>query len=143
VQAAEKRARKEIVVGMSTCNIAAGSQDVYDLVQERVAGGLDADVKITGCFGMCFSEPQVQVIDEDGTVHLYTGVSKARIKKILDSHVEGGEPMTKWAANFAEGEDLALMGKQKRIVLNTWPSTATRLWRRCSRTKRAKRSSRR
>jgi NADH-quinone oxidoreductase subunit F len=117
VQAAEKRARKEIVVGMSTCNIAAGSQDVYDLVQERVAGGLDADVKITGCFGMCFSEPQVQVIDEDGTVHLYTGVSKARIKKILDSHVEGGEPMTKWAANFAEGEDLALMGKQKRIVL--------------------------
>ena len=114
---AANRTRKEIVVGMSTCNIAAGSQEVFDLVNERVAAGLDADVKITGCFGMCFNEPQVQVIDEDGTTHLYSGVSKARIKKILDQHVEGGEPVSKWENDFNEGEDLALMGKQKRIVL--------------------------
>ena len=49
--------KKTIVVGMSTCNIAAGAEEVYGYLEERVASGLDATLSITGCFGMCFAEP--------------------------------------------------------------------------------------
>jgi NADH-quinone oxidoreductase subunit F len=110
-------ANKRIVVGMSTCNIAAGALDVMQLIEERVQDGLAADVSITGCLGMCYAEPQVQVFDEDGTQHLYMNVSPMRIKKILDKHLVEGEPQTRWIADFDEGDVKDLMGKQRRIVL--------------------------
>ncbi|MBW2275899.1 MAG: NADH-quinone oxidoreductase subunit NuoF [Deltaproteobacteria bacterium] len=109
--------KKRIVVGMSTCNIAAGALDVLEVIDERRAGGLDVDVDITGCLGMCYAEPQIQVYDEDGTRHLYMNVTPMRIKKILDKHVVGGEPHPRWIADFAEGDVHDLMGKQRRIVL--------------------------
>jgi NADH-quinone oxidoreductase subunit F len=113
-----KTGKKRIVVGMSTCNIAAGSLDVMEIIEQRRAEGLDVDVDITGCLGMCYAEPQVQVFDEDGTRHLYMHVTPMRIKKILDKHVIGGEPHARWIADFeGEGDVKDLMGKQRRIVL--------------------------
>jgi NADH-quinone oxidoreductase subunit F len=102
---------------MSTCNIAAGADEVYDLIKARVDGGLDADLSITGCLGMCYAEPQVQVFDEDGTRHLYVNVNAGRAEKIINEHVIGGKPRDKWTVSFEEGETRALMAKQERIVL--------------------------
>lgn len=114
----QSSAVKTIVVGMSTCNIAAGAQDVYDLVKTEIAeNGIGASLAITGCLGMCYSEPNVQVIHEDGTKYLYLNVTTSRMKKILSDHVVGGTPREKWIANFDEGETRDLMSKQKRIVL--------------------------
>jgi NADH-quinone oxidoreductase subunit F len=109
--------KKTIVVGMSTCNIAAGAEDVYDYLKERVEGGLDAALTITGCFGMCFAEPQVQVVDGDGARRLYANVNRARIEKIVEEHVLGGRPVDKWLVRLGEGETQKLWAKQKRIVL--------------------------
>jgi len=110
-------AKKKIVVGMSTCNVAAGADEVYDYVKARVDDGLDAQLSITGCLGMCYAEPQVQIFDEDGTRHLYVGVNLNRIQKIIDDHVVGGKPRDKWTVSFDEGDTQKLMGKQARIVL--------------------------
>ncbi len=109
--------RKTIVVGMSTCNVAAGAEEVYDYLEKRVADGLDAKLSITGCFGMCFAEPQVQVIDEGGARFLYSNVNKTRIEKIVEEHVKGGKPVDKWLSKLDEGETQKLWSKQKRIVL--------------------------
>jgi NADH-quinone oxidoreductase subunit F len=109
--------RKTIVVGMSTCNVAAGAEEVYEYLERRVADGLDAGLSITGCFGMCFAEPQVQVIDEGGARFLYSNVNKMRIEKIVEEHVKGGKPVDKWITKLDEGETQKLWSKQRRIVL--------------------------
>ena len=104
--------KKTIVVGMSTCNVAAGADEVLKIIQNRVNAGLDVNLSITGCLGMCYCEPQVKVLDEDGREHLYIKVDAGRMEKILTDHVEGGEPQVKWTLDFAEA-----IGKQRRIVL--------------------------
>jgi len=51
-----------IKVGMSTCGIAAGAVEVYErinaLIKEK---GVEAVVKKTGCNGLCYAEPIVEV----------------------------------------------------------------------------------
>ncbi len=107
-----------IVVGMSTCNIAAGAQEVYDLAEQQLAEKRVAvDLRITGCLGMCFSEPNVQFIDKAGTKYLYAGITAQRMQKIIDEHVIAGNPCEKWIVDVNEGEAHELLGKQKRIVL--------------------------
>jgi NADH-quinone oxidoreductase subunit F len=108
---------KQVVVGMSTCNIAAGAQDVYDLAQKKLEEGGGFSLGITGCFGMCHAEPLVRIIDEDGTVHMYGNVTTARMERIINDHVRGGAPYNAWKINPEEGEAKELLGKQRRIVL--------------------------
>ncbi len=118
MQGASNSARGSIVVGMSTCNIAAGAQEVYDRVEQQLAEKeFDVDLKITGCLGMCFCEPNVQFIDGSGTKYLYADVTARRMQKILDEHVIGGEPCEKWVVDVEDGEAHELLNKQKRIVL--------------------------
>ncbi len=113
------RVKPALVVGMSTCNIAAGAQEVYDLCQETLTEQkLDVELRITGCLGMCYAEPQVQFIDADGTTHLYANMTATRMRKVIAEHVVDGQPRDKWIANPEEGETKALLGKQKRIVLD-------------------------
>lgn len=110
--------KKTIIVGMSTCNIASGSQEVFDLCNKAVADKkLDVNISITGCLGMCYCEPQVQIIEPDGARFIYVNVSTKRMEKIIEEHVLGGKPKQEWTARFDEGEFKELMGKQKRIVL--------------------------
>ncbi|MBN1364581.1 MAG: NADH-quinone oxidoreductase subunit NuoF [Syntrophaceae bacterium] len=103
---------------MSTCNIASGAQEVFDFCKKAVAEKvLDVNLSITGCLGMCFAEPQVQIVEPDGSRHIYVYVSAKRMEKIMEEHVLGGKPKVEWTARFNEGEFKQLMGKQKRIVL--------------------------
>jgi NADH:ubiquinone oxidoreductase subunit F (NADH-binding)/(2Fe-2S) ferredoxin len=51
-----------IKVGMSTCGVAAGAQPVLAAIQAEIAKrGLDINVMKTGCCGMCWAEPLVEL----------------------------------------------------------------------------------
>ncbi len=118
MQNPNEQQRKSIVVGMSTCNIASGSQEVYEFCQGEIeTRGLDVTLGSTGCLGMCYSEPQVQIIDEDGTRHLYERVQPKRMQQILEEHVIGGQLCQKWLAQADQGEAHDFRSKQRRIVL--------------------------
>jgi NADH-quinone oxidoreductase subunit F len=106
--------RLKISVGMSTCNIAAGSRDLFQTLEKS---GLDADLSIMGCLGMCHAEPQIRVTAPDGTETLYINVNPAKLNKIIESHLKGGEPVAKWAADPQSADQQQLHGKQRRIVL--------------------------
>ncbi len=110
-----KSGKAEVIVGMSTCNIAAGAQDVFDLCKE--ADKDQFNLRITGCLGICYLEPQVQVVDPDGSRYLYVNVTAKRMKKIMDQHVLGGEPCEKWLMSADAKEASQLLDKQERIVL--------------------------
>ena len=52
----------KIAVGMATCGLATGAQDVFDQLEKSIAGAnLDAVLSRTGCLGFCQREPLVDV----------------------------------------------------------------------------------
>ena len=75
----------KIVVGEGSCGIAAGAAKVYD----KLASALDKsnELTITGCIGMCFLEPIVDIYD-NGTLTRLVKVSEndcERIAKAVNS----------------------------------------------------------
>ncbi len=105
---------QKISVGMSSCNMAAGSRALYDILERADLG---VDIEIMGCLGMCHAEPQVQITDADGQVFLYHSLNPAKMEKIVADHLRDGTPVTPWLFDATQGAGAALMEKQQRIVL--------------------------
>ncbi|GAB4279238.1 MAG: NADH-quinone oxidoreductase subunit NuoF [Deferrisomatales bacterium] len=107
-----------VIVGMSTCNLAAGAGEVYELCRRWIEGRAPGvALRRTGCLGMCYCEPQVQVVGEDGTRALYIHVDPGRMERILEEHVAGGTPVPEWLAPADRGEAHEFLRKQRRLVL--------------------------
>jgi len=81
----------EIMVGMATCGIAAGAKDTLNaFVEELEEHGLD-NVKVTqtGCMGLCYAEPTVEVITPDMPDVIYGDVDPEIARKIVRKHILG------------------------------------------------------
>ncbi|HHX75326.1 MAG TPA: NADH-quinone oxidoreductase subunit NuoF [Firmicutes bacterium] len=106
-------------VGLATCGIAAGAAKTYDaLLPLLEKHGIVPER--TGCIGMCFSEPLVEIIDPDGHSYLYGNVTPENAETIVAGHIEGGQPVTDMLVltNTGETEDSHFIKKQKRIILD-------------------------
>ena len=83
--------KKKVIVGMGTCGLSAGAQAAYDRLAELAAAEPDlCELKVTGCIGMCFREPLVEV-QEEGSRYLYGEVDAKRAEEIFADHVRGGK----------------------------------------------------
>ena len=58
-----------IVVGEGSCGLAAGAGAVYTALEQALTPEIPAALGITGCIGMCYLEPIVDVYDADGGLH--------------------------------------------------------------------------
>lgn len=103
----------KIVVGEGSCGIAAGAAKVYSAI-EKLIGSTDCDLTVTGCIGMCFLEPIVDIYD--------CGELKKRLVKVqpddagkIIAYVNGDEN----AVNDIEisDDDKLFLEKQTRIAL--------------------------
>ena len=92
-------------MGKGSCGIAAGAAEVYDILREA----LGDTVTVTGCIGMCYLEPIVNV---DGDT--YVKVDKNAAGEIIKL-VNNAENNAK--ANLIKQEDIALLNAQHRIAL--------------------------
>jgi (2Fe-2S) ferredoxin len=80
-----------IKVGMSTCGIAAGAGEVYTTLLEEVKSrNLAVEVKKTGCAGMCYGEPIVEVCKAGMPTVFYGKVDKKLALEILEKHIGQG-----------------------------------------------------
>ena len=90
----------QVIVGMGTCGIAAGAKLTFDaIVAEGAAAGLGDQVVIrqTGCMGLCYVEPTVEVAVPGMPQVIYgkmtQDVAKDLVKmhlgehKLLDNHI--------------------------------------------------------
>jgi len=79
----------EILVGLGSCGIAAGSKKTFDaFVEEVSAKGLTSVlVKRTGCMGLCETEPTVEVKVTGMPDIIYGAVTPEIAKKIVECHV--------------------------------------------------------
>ena len=106
-------------VGLATCGIAAGASKTYDKLLPLLAEHGIVPER-TGCMGMCFSEPLVEVISPAGETFLYGNVTEDKAEIIVEQHIVGGKPVEDLLvlSNVKETENSHFMAKQERILLS-------------------------
>ncbi|MBN1982937.1 MAG: FAD-dependent oxidoreductase [Chitinivibrionales bacterium] len=127
-------ASTRINVGMSTCEIAAGSKIVLDTLTEEIKKNKIRDVHIgqKGCVGRCHLEPTVEVFQMGLPPFKYENVDAEKAKKIVQDHLikvkkpPAKESLLQWdytskdalidKSNYIFG-DIDYFKKQRRIVL--------------------------
>ena len=114
---------KQVIVGMSTCGLSAGSQRTYDRLGELLKDNPGAfELRSAGCIGMCYREPLVEV-RENGNRIVYGGVTPEIAEAIVAGHVKGGQVLEEHVALRIEheknvgGSEMAAQNVQVRIVL--------------------------
>jgi NADH-quinone oxidoreductase subunit F len=77
----------EIRIGLGSCCVASGSEDVKKAVEETIADtGIQISLKNVGCVGMCHQVPLVEVIPHNGKPTLYAKVKPEEIQGIIAHH---------------------------------------------------------
>jgi len=130
----EKADREEnkttIILGMGTCGIAAGANEVAAEVQaELKKHKIEAEIINVGCIGMCHNEPLLD-IQQPGLPRItYAKVKPSMVGKIIEKHLVQGEQNKRWIygqlstgnGKTVEGiptyEELPFYQKQVRIAL--------------------------
>jgi NADH-quinone oxidoreductase subunit F len=126
-KALQSSPRPRILIGMGTCGIAAGAEDVLTALREELdENGLSADIIQVGCIGLCYAEPLVEIAKPGKPSIFYGNLTPALIKEIVRDYLVGDNPRPDLALG-ARGEgtidgisslfDLPVLKPQKRIVL--------------------------
>ena len=88
---------KRVYVGMATCEIAAGSKEVRDVVQQAIANGLtDVYLSQKGCAGRCNLEPTVEIVEEGKIPVKYGRITPDKAREIVERHLKKGEMISEW-----------------------------------------------
>ena len=107
---------------MSTCGLSAGARDTYRELERLTAAGGGHELSFTGCIGMCYREPLVE-IRENGTRTIYGEVDAARAQEIFDAHVRDGKAVEEYVVYREDslagssGPEAPFLTQQDRIVL--------------------------
>ena len=105
----------KIVVGAGSCGIAAGAQKVYDALQTELAGKDGAALSITGCNGMCFLEPIVDLYDDQNNLTRLVRVKAQDAEAIAGAALSGD--LSAVQDLVISDEDAQFLEKQTRIAL--------------------------
>ncbi|WP_422120747.1 NADH-quinone oxidoreductase subunit NuoF [Koleobacter methoxysyntrophicus] len=107
----------KLVVGLGSCGIAAGGNKIVQAIEDEIAKrGLDVELEKTGCIGMCYLEPIVDVIDDKGNKTTYGRVTPEMVVDIFDRHIGKGEVLREHVVG-GEGAGGSFLKKQVRIAL--------------------------
>ncbi len=106
-----------IVIGEGSCGLAAGAGAVHARLEELLSqdNPRGAKLGITGCNGMCFLEPIVDLYGDDGTLHRLVKVQEKDAELIHQAAVTGDLSCVKGL--LIEPEDEEFLTKQTRIAL--------------------------
>ena len=102
-----------IVIGQGSCGIAAGAEKVRRALLET---SIDpASVSITGCIGMCYLEPIVDVYGDDGSLTRLVKVTEKDAEAIA-AYAQSGD-MSLIEKLIVSDEDSEFLSNQTRIAL--------------------------
>lgn len=106
----------QIRVGLGSCGIAAGGNKVMNALKDEIkAQNIDVVIKPTGCIGMCFYEPIVDVIDGEES-YTYGYVNEEIARRIVQEHIIGKKPIEEYIVYSSNKKD-PFMEKQVRVAL--------------------------
>ena len=104
-----------IVVGEGSCGIAAGARKVRMAVEAASKGCPDVSVGVTGCIGMCYLEPIVDLYDGDALKARLVHVQERDAARIFQAAATGDLAGVKDLE--ISDEDRQFLEKQTRIAL--------------------------
>ena len=104
-----------IAVGMGSCGIAAGSEKVYQAIKEQKKQYDNFTLGVTGCVGMCFLEPVIDVYDDKNQLYRLVKVKKDDVALIVQALRENNFSLL--APLLISEEDESFLRKQTRIAL--------------------------
>ncbi|MFO7873585.1 MAG: NADH-ubiquinone oxidoreductase-F iron-sulfur binding region domain-containing protein [Bacteroidales bacterium] len=88
--------KTQVIVGLGSCGIAAGANKTYNEFQRIMqTDKLDIELKKTSCVGMCYREPLVEILDDNGS-YLYGEVDLPRVEEIIDKHIKNYSPIKEY-----------------------------------------------
>ncbi|MDA3910495.1 MAG: NADH-quinone oxidoreductase subunit NuoF [Bacteroidales bacterium] len=111
--------KTKVIVGLGSCGIAAGAKKTYEKIQAlQTAENLDFELKQTSCIGMCYNEPLVEIIDDEGH-YLYGGIDEDKALEIIEKHVIQHEPLKDYVvhSDLFETLDDVFFDDQVKIAL--------------------------
>ncbi len=79
-----------VTIGMGTCGIAAGAKQTFDALLDEIEkqGLTNVLVKQTGCMGLCYSEPTVEVSTPSLPSIIYGDVDGDVARRIVAEHIK-------------------------------------------------------
>ena len=105
-----------VVIGKGSCGIAAGAEKIEELFKKA-----NINVAITGCIGMCYIEPIVEVYDSGADAKkTYVKVSPDAACEIIETLTgkAGMQSMPRGAEKYEiQQEDLDVLSAQTRVAL--------------------------
>jgi NADH-quinone oxidoreductase subunit F len=101
-------------VGLGSCGIAAGAKKTQEAI-DGVLAAAESPIRAerTGCIGLCFAEPLVEVVDGDKS-YFYGRVDAEKAALIAEKHILGGEVQTDL---LLSDEEMSFLTRQERIAL--------------------------
>lgn len=124
--------KTKIIIGMATCGLASGAQEVFDTIREELKNQkLDAVLAKTGCIGICEKEPLVDILRSGKTRITFAELNPKKVKELI-SDLAKNEIKEEQAFGELEGEaqikskegngiprykDIAFYKKQQKIAL--------------------------
>ncbi len=83
----KETAEGEIRVGLGSCCVASGSDEILQAVQEAIEKDkLNLKIKHVGCVGMCHQVPLIEVIEPGKSPQLYSKVKPGDVRYIVEKH---------------------------------------------------------
>ena len=104
-----------IVVGQGSCGLAAGAGAVYTALESKLTADVNASLGITGCVGICYLEPIVDVYAPNGELHRCVQVKPEHAEIIVKAVAEGNYDLLK--PIVISEDDAQFLSKQTRIAL--------------------------
>ena len=111
--------KTKVLIGLASCGIAAGANKVYEKINAlKISEKIDFELTKTGCLGMCFREPLVEIIDETGS-YLYGDINEDKAVEIFDKHVKQHEPVKEYIvrSDLFQAKDDNFWNGQIKIAL--------------------------
>jgi NADH-quinone oxidoreductase subunit F len=110
----------KVIVGMASCGIAAGAEDVYIAFQKKIKEEkLPVQLEKTGCLGACYREPLVEIQMPELPSVIYGDITPKKIPQLIQKHLMNKEIITDWVviSDDISTPEQKLFGYQYRIVL--------------------------
>ena len=105
----------KVVVGKGSCGIAAGAAKISSRLEQGIRElGADCTVAVTGCIGMCYLEPIVDVIDAQGDKKTFVRVDARGAEELL-KYINGESGSA--GEYLISREDAGILAGQHRIAL--------------------------
>ncbi|MAT38582.1 MAG: NADH-quinone oxidoreductase subunit F, partial [Ectothiorhodospiraceae bacterium] len=108
-----------VKVGLGTCGVSAGAEKTYAALKEALKDtNIEVSILETGCMGMCYREPLVEVSNGNGIPYLYGDMTVDKVGRLVEEQIIGKTPIESWIihGHHATSDD-SFLNNQTRIVL--------------------------